>query len=238
LRVDGSEAGPGGEILTPGAVTPEDAETRKVGWRTRRGLVAAVVGAAAVLLAGVFFAGYALGRSGGSAPVTAATAPSMTAAGTPTAGSTGPTSAPTTQLTPLPAGPSPTPGASLPATSSTAIPASGSPAFEAFTSAECVLAAAPDYTCTTILVAQFTGGGSAAQYTAQVTFAGTGVTVAASTDGKPPASVFQLATSGSFGVSMGELSFATTGSYAYTVRVTDTADGQSATWQGTLPVGS
>jgi hypothetical protein len=126
----------------------------------------------------------------------------------------------------------------LPATSSTAITAFGSPAFEAFTSAECELAVAPDYTCTTVLVAQFTGGGSAPQYTAQVTFAATGVTVATSTDGKPPASVVQLATSGSFGVSMGELSFPSTGPYAYTVSVTDTADGQSASWQGTLPVGT
>jgi hypothetical protein len=138
----------------------------------------------------------------------------------------------------LPGSANPTPVSSSPAAGSSAIPASGLPAFEAFTSAECELAAAPDYTCTTVLVAQFTGGESAPQYAAQVTFAATGVTVATSTDGKPEASVVQLATGGSFGVSMGELSFPATGAYDYTVTVTDTVDGQSATWQGTLPVGT
>jgi hypothetical protein len=86
-------------------------------------------------------------------------------------------------------------------------------------------------------VAEFTGGGTPSEYTAQVTFAAAGVNVATSTDGKPEASVFQLTTSGSFGVSRGELSFPATGSYEYTVKVTDTADGQSASWQGALPVG-
>ena len=187
-------------------------------------------------MAGVFFAGYALGRSGAPGPATA-TAPSMTAAGAPSAGSAGPTTTPATQLTPLPGSANPTPVSSLPAAGSSAIPASGSPTFEVFTSTQCDSAAAPDYTCATVLVAEFTGGGTPSEYTAQVTFAAAGVNVATSTDGKPEASVFQLTTSGSFGVSMGELSFPATGSYEYTVKVTDTADGQSASWQGALPVG-
>jgi hypothetical protein len=87
-------------------------------------------------------------------------------------------------------------------------------------------------------VAQFTGGASASQYTAEVTFANSAVKVTAITDGKPAAAVFaQANTSGAFLVTMGEVSFPRTGTYAYTVTVTDTANGDTATWQGNIPVG-
>jgi hypothetical protein len=87
-------------------------------------------------------------------------------------------------------------------------------------------------------VAQFTGGASASQYTAEVTFTNSAVKVAATTDGKPAAAVFaQANTSGAFLVFMGELSFPGTGTYAYKVTVADTANGDTATWQGSMPIG-
>jgi hypothetical protein len=157
----------------------------------------------------------------------------MTVAATPTPSATQPISSPATSSTPSTGPPS---EATTP--SPTAAASSAPPVFQAFSSTDCESAPAPDYTCETVEVAQFTGGASASQYTAEVTFANSAVKVAAATDGKPPSAVFaQANTSGAFLVTMGELSFPGPGTYAYTVTIADAANGDTATWQGSMPVG-
>jgi len=207
-------------------------------WWRLRPWSGVLTGIAAVLLLSIgFLAGDAVGHGGASSPATAATTPSATATATPTSGVTQPATSPGTGSSPS-TGATSVAGTASP--TSTPIPAAPAapPSFEAFSSTNCEVAAAPDYECGTVEVAQFTGGGSVSQYTAQVTFANSAVQIAATTDGKPAAAVFaQANTGGAFVVTMGDLTFPGPGPYAYKVTVTNTSNGDTATWQGSMPVG-
>lgn len=234
------EEGPGGDGVGALSVPapPEGGGDRGPAWWRLRPWSGILIGVTAVALLAIgFLVGDAVGHSGTPGPATAAaTSPSVGVAATPTPSATQmvtssgaspsssaiPTSEPTT----------------TPTTSPTASTSSAPPVFQAFTSTNCETAAAPDWECGTLEVAQFTGGGSASQYTAQVVFANSAVQVAATTDGKPSAPVYaQANTSGAFIVTMGDVSFPGAGPYAYTVTVTNTANGDTASWQGSMPVG-
>ena len=231
------EKGPGGEGIGALSVPapPEGGGDRGPAWWRLRPWSGILIGGAAVALLAIgFLAGDAVGHSGAPGPATAAaTSPSVSVAATPTPSSTqlvaSPGTSPSSSAIPTSEAPtaSPTPPAS-----------SAPPVFQAFTSTNCEMAAAPGYSCGTLEVAQFTGGGVASQYTAQVVFANSAVQIAATADGKPSAAVAgQANTAGAFLVAMGDVSFPAPGPYVYTVTVTNTANGDTASWQGSMPVG-
>jgi len=226
----------GGGGAGSGPAPPDAGGGGKPAWWRLRPWSGVLIGIAAVALLAVgFLAGDAVGHSGSAGPATAATSPSMTVTTTPTPSSTQPVSSPGTSSSIGPTSEATTPNPTL---SPTTAVSSAPPVFQAFTSTNCETAAAPDYECGTVEVAQFTGGGGASQYTAQVVFANSAVQVAATTDGKPAAAVFaQANTGGAFVVTMGDLTFPGPGPYAYKVTVTNTSNGDTATWQGSMPVG-
>ena len=225
-----------------GAPPPRDAAGGRTPawWRPRGwpGILATV--ALLGLLAVAFLAGYAAGHSGAPRAMAAVASPSASVAATQTSGAGGVTPSSGAILT-ASAGPThPAASTSTPASTPTAAVPPASPVFQTFTSSSCQVAAAPSYSCTTIEMAVFTAGGGASQYTAQVAFASSGVVIGQSTDGKPNAAVVAQSSASSadgFLVVMGELSFPGPGTYAYSVTITDTANGDSTIWQGSMPVG-
>jgi hypothetical protein len=230
------EKGPGGEGIGALSVPapPEGGGDRGPAWWRLRPWSGILIGGAAVALLAIgFLAGDAVGHSGAPGPATAAaTSPSVSVAATPTPSSTqlvaSPGTSPSSSAIPTSDAPTASPTPPAPSTP---------PVFQAFTSTNCETAVVPDYECGPVEVAQFTGGGSVAQYTAQVTFA-TSVQIPATTDGKPEVTVVaQAGTTGAFLVGVGELTFPGPGTYAYTVTVTNMSNGDTASWQGSMPVG-
>lgn len=205
---------------------PQRAEPAPAWWRLRPWSTVLTGVAAVGLLAVGFVAGDAVGGSGRTERAGAAS-PSAAVAATSASSAVG---VPSSALSASPGPATPTPNATR-----TATPSSAPPVFQEFTGQNCESASAPTFSCETVVVAQFTGGGGASQYTAQVTFTTPGVQVG--TTAEDDATVFAQTTVGAFDVSVFQLSFPTVGAYPYTVTVTDTANGYTATWNGTLPVG-
>jgi len=216
-----------------------DREPNRAGWRGRRwwSLGAGAVTAAAIV-AGVLVGGH-LGTAQGptaatSSPATARSTPTSTATGlytppiaTGAANEATPTPTPTTT-------PSLSPGA--PTLSPIATPPPSAIVFQqGYSTENCdgnYYNVYPE-TCETVPLAEFDDSSLTAQYdTAQVSFADASVQMPL-----PPDGTSDVVIVGVGAVVAGRIIFPAAGTYAYTVTVTNTQDGASASWTGSIPVG-
>jgi hypothetical protein len=213
-----------------GAEQPGEASRgpRAGGWRKRPWPGVLAVLAALGLLAVGFVAGDIVGHSGAPGPATAAASPSVTAAAG-SAAATEPVIAPSASSSPTSQTPTPGP-------TSTASPAAL--VFQALGTADCPFGGANNPSCTTTVVAYFSDPSArgAAQETATVAFATPGVRIGTETSIGTETLVEATQTSGLYSVIVGEVWFPATGTYPYTVTVTDTADGRTGSWSGTVQV--
>jgi len=198
-------------------------------------MTTAGIAAIVVFLVGVI-TGAAL-KGSGSSPTAATTSPTATAtvSATPTATvlftPPGTTATPSTATTPTPSHPTPT-------------PAQGSAALvfnTTYSFTNCTTVTSAPYSCQTVELAEFseTNAPTNASYTAAVSFRA-GVTMPTGSAGTTdqPEVVSLSGGSYSHGVTIGELEFPGEGAFQYTVKVTDTTNGDSASWVSSLQVGS
>jgi hypothetical protein len=257
--VDGDSIGPDpeGRRRIAGSGTPGggdgvegDREPNRAGWRGRRwwSLGAGAVVAAAIV-AGVLVGGH-LGPTQGP---TAATSSPAKATSTPTTGASGlytsPTAAgatneptPTLATTPTPTPtptPTTTPSPGTPTLSPIATPPALGIAFDQGHSTEnCdgnYYNVYPE-TCETVPLAESDVPSSIVSIedydTAQVSFADASVQMPLPADGTSDVVIVGVGV-----VVAGRIIFPAAGTYPYTVTITDTQDGASASWTGSIPVG-
>jgi hypothetical protein len=153
----------------------------------------------------------------------------MTPAASPSAAPTEPDTAPGTSS-------SPTSETATPGRTST--PSPGVLTFQPLGTADCPFGGADNPSCETAIVANFTdpSAAGAAQESATVTFATPGVRIGTETNGGAQTVVVATQTSGLYSVIVGEVWFPATGTYPYTVTVTDRTDGRSGSWSGNVQV--